>query len=185
MPQRWIDLTSETFNYLTACWPAGMNKRRQVIWLFLCKCGNLCYHTTAEVKHGNPKSCGCLRIEKLLKHGQAKRGKNTRSYRMWISAHSRATRDHLPFGIAPSDIHIPRKCPLLKITLIHSKGKGSASSNSPTLDRIIPSLGYIKRNVWVISKKANVMKNNSTLLEFERVAKNWRKMHDARKKQKR
>jgi hypothetical protein len=45
---------------------------------------------------------------------------------------------------------------------------------SPSLDRIIPSLGYVKGNVVVISVKANAIKSNATLQEIEMVA-NWLK----------
>jgi len=37
----------------------------------------------------------------------------------------------------------------------------------PTLDRINNDLGYIKGNVEVISAKANRLKNNGTIEDFE------------------
>ena len=48
--------------------------------------------------------------------------------------------------------------------------------NSPTLDRIVPELGYVPGNVAVISWKANRLKGNNTDPElFEKVAKYIRK----------
>ena len=38
--------------------------------------------------------------------------------------------------------------------------------NSPSLDKIIPAIGYIKGNIAVMSHKANTMKQNATLEEL-------------------
>ena len=46
-------------------------------------------------------------------------------------------------------------------------GTKSNYENSPSLDRIDNSKGYIKGNVWVISQKANAMKNSATLEELK------------------
>ena len=39
--------------------------------------------------------------------------------------------------------------------------------DSPTIDKLIPSLGYTKGNVWVISRRANMIKSDATLEELE------------------
>ena len=62
--------------------------------------------------------------------------------------------------LSKKDIVIPEICPILGIPL---KGSlGNASKNSPSLDRIIPALGYTRGNVQIISYQANTMKNNAT-----------------------
>lgn len=70
------------------------------------------------------------------------------------------------------DIQIPATCPALGIRLI----AGSSGSRSPTLDRIIPSLGYTKGNVVVISALANAIKSSGTPLEILKVAKFYLKL---------
>lgn len=42
----------------------------------------------------------------------------------------------------------------------------------PSLDKIIPKLGYVKGNVWVVSNKANRIKSNATIEELELLVKN-------------
>ena len=48
----------------------------------------------------------------------------------------------------------------------------SDTDNSPSIDRLIPELGYIKGNVNVISLRANIIKNNATKDELIKIA-NW------------
>lgn len=86
-------------------------------------------------------------------------------YQLYYSAKARAKKKGLPFNIEKKDIVIPDVCPLLGIKLsINTKTVGR---NSPTLDRIIPSLGYIKENIMVISNKANSIKQDATIQELE------------------
>lgn len=79
---------------------------------------------------------------------------------LWQSAKDRALKFNLPFDIEISDVVIPKYCKILGIPLF--KGSGGPTANSPSLDRIIPELGYIKENIQVISFKANTMKSNAT-----------------------
>jgi len=76
------------------------------------------------------------------------------------TAKCRAKKAGIPFDIRPSDIVIPETCPVLEVPL--SSSVGVLAQNSPSLDRIIPELGYVNGNIMVISHLANVMKNNTT-----------------------
>lgn len=89
-------------------------------------------------------------------------------------ARMRARAKGLPFNIDLSDIHIPETCPVLGIPL--SLGTGRHVPSSPSLDRLIPELGYTKGNVNVISMRANMVKHNSTYEELEKVYKWVKKM---------
>jgi hypothetical protein len=82
-------------------------------------------------------------------------------------ARRRATVENLPFNIDYTDIEIPEYCPLLGIKLNKHVGEGEAKFDSPTIDKLIPSLGYTKGNVWVISRRANMIKSDATLEELE------------------
>ena len=87
---------------------------------------------------------------------------------MVLAAKARATKAGVPFNIKPADLTIPHTCPVLGIPIIVGSDKGT--DNSPSLDRVVPSLGYVRGNVLVISNRANRIKNNATVTELRRVA---------------
>lgn len=80
------------------------------------------------------------------------------------SAKHRSKVNNLPINITLEDIVIPEYCPILKIKLECSKG--NASKNSPSLDKIVPELGYVKGNIQVISNLANTMKWDANFEEL-------------------
>lgn len=65
---------------------------------------------------------------------------------------------------------IPAFCPVLGLPLYRNTGGAAQGPNSPSLDRIDASLGYVRGNVAVISAKANAIKSNATPEELLRVA---------------
>ena len=70
----------------------------------------------------------------------------------------RAIENNIPFNITIEDIVIPDLCPVLGIPI--KRADKHQSNNSPSLDKFIPELGYVKGNVWIISAKANRLKSN-------------------------
>ena len=59
-------------------------------------------------------------------------------------------------------IEYPKVCPILRIELDwKAKGNGG-QDNSPSLDRIDSTKGYVKGNVMIMSTLANRMKQNAT-----------------------
>lgn len=90
---------------------------------------------------------------------------------MWRRAKNRSAQYGVPFDIDVEDIVIPNKCPILFIPLKENKGKPGAYRDSPSLDKIVPELGYVKGNIQVISQMANQMKFNATPQELLTFAK--------------
>ena len=85
--------------------------------------------------------------------------------RLLRGARLRAKKKGLPFDISLEDIFIPKKCPLTDLELKSYEGiagKQGPKFNSPTLDRVLPELGYIKGNVRVISSLANNFMGSET-----------------------
>ena len=75
--------------------------------------------------------------------------------RLWNAAKSRANKKGHEFSIELSDVTVPTTCPVLGTPMA-----------SPSLDRIDSSKGYVKGNVRVISKRANMLKNDATIEEL-------------------
>lgn len=84
-------------------------------------------------------------------------------------AKNRASAQKLPFSLELEDIIIPNTCPVLGIPLNYAKGAKGGKDNSPSLDRITPSLGYTKENVIIVSNLANRIKTNANLDQIKRV----------------
>lgn len=80
-------------------------------------------------------------------------------------AKARAKKYSLVFEIQHQDIIVPEVCPVFGTPFV----KGTIYC--ATLDKINPSLGYVKGNIQVLSKKANMMKSNASKEELEQFAK--------------
>lgn len=87
---------------------------------------------------------------------------------MIMAAKRRAKSKNMEFNLSPQDFTLPEKCPVLGIPL-HVSDTGNACDNSPTLDRIDNSKGYIKDNVVIVSFRANTIKNVASVEELEKV----------------
>ena len=95
--------------------------------------------------------------------------KNVKSY-LLSRIKSRAKRRGIPFNLELLDLQIPIYCPILGIKL--EVGVKGNYFNSPSVDRIDNTLGYVKGNVAIISCKANSMKNSATKQEMISFIKN-------------
>lgn len=77
---------------------------------------------------------------------------------------TRAAKKGIPCDLEESDIKIPKVCPVLGIPL---KWGDSLLDSTPSIDRLVPELGYVKGNCFVISMKANRLKSNASVEEFK------------------
>lgn len=86
--------------------------------------------------------------------------------RMLKRAKYRAMSKGYKFDLTIDDIIIPRNCPIMKKPLIVS------TRYSPSIDKIIPSLGYTKDNIKIISSLANSLKGDSSYEEMKVFSRN-------------
>ncbi len=134
-----------------------------------CDCGKVFWLRNAS--WGRQKQCKiCDCSEKSKTHGLSL----SLEGRLVYSAKKRAVKSELDFNLVPEDIIIPDFCPVLGFaldkTVRGSHHNHSPRFNAPSLDRINPQLGYIKKNVRVISLRANNIKKDGTAEEHIKVA---------------
>ena len=104
----------------------------------------------------------------------AKKGNHDNPIRYLLrSAKSRAKSRNLEFNITEKDLILPEFCPLLNLPLQTNNEK--KQHNSYSIDRIDSTKGYVPGNVWIISTRANILKNNSTIKELELLVTNLKK----------
>ena len=104
--------------------------------------------------------------------------KNHPEQRIISSAKYNAKQRGIHFDLTKEDIYIPTHCPILGIELnIESnvgEGKqgpksGPQAGNSPSIDRIDSSKGYVKDNIQIISWRANHIKSDASFEEIEKL----------------
>lgn len=92
---------------------------------------------------------------------------------MVIRLKARCKLNGIPFNLEEKDVRIPEVCPVLGIKISRSfstKEAPVSRDDRPSLDRLVPSLGYVKGNVWVISGRANRLRNDATVTELRAIA---------------
>lgn len=168
-PKSTLSYVGQTYGRLTIL--EQYSDKKNIYFNCKCECGNLKNNVRKDnlIKKGDVVSCGC-RLQELHQERREK-GINEASA-MWSRAKYRAAHKGREFTITKEDIVIPERCPLLGIPLVCHRGKGSQQGNSPSLDRKDPEKGYIKGNVWVISNRANTLKNDATIKELKMLVEN-------------
>lgn len=155
----------QRFGRLTVDARVDGKRRDQWRWRCKCDCGGDLVALGSRLRAGGLKSCGCFRRDRMgamfRSHGKSK----TAEYCMFYDARKRALANDVPFSIEPDDIVIPPICPVLGIGLL-AKGP---RDHTPSLDRIVPALGYVPSNIRVISFRANRIKSDATVAELRAV----------------
>lgn len=108
----------------------------------------------------------------------AEKYRGTKAYRLYHGAKSRSKANNLPFDLdivfVASLLEESKVCPLLEVE--YDNGKYTQS-----LDKIIPELGYTKSNVWIVSRRANTIKNDASLEELTLLLSNFKRMLEEKK----
>lgn len=85
-----------------------------------------------------------------------------------------AKRRGLEFNLEYTDLELPKYCPILKVELQY--GYNSNNLFNASVDRIDNSKGYIKGNIIIISRLANLMKNQANFKQLQLFINNQQKI---------
>lgn len=121
--------------------------------------------------------------EDILRREREKRWEDIESYREYQKKRRRknplhsilqrkkayALKKGIEFNLKPKDIIVPEFCPILGIRLAGPLEEPKENEDKYNIDRIDPNKGYTPDNVWVISRKANLIKTNATPEEIFKV----------------
>ena len=123
--------------------------------------------------------------EQLLRKRASRKAYTIRSPRQTWAAYARrdakkrAAKKGIPFELSKEHILsiMTDTCPVFGTAFNFGQNRGTQPT-SPSLDRIVPSLGYIEGNVIIISTKANSIKSAYGSKELYKVA-DW--LHELEK----
>lgn len=123
--------------------------------------------------HFNRSSRHYCSIKCLSEHNrryEELHNRTNKRYKIWCGLKKRAKLKGFEFNLELSDIpEIPEFCPVLGIPIIPNDGAHCPTDNSPSVDRIDSTKGYIKGNVHIISNRANRIKSDATIDELRMV----------------
>jgi hypothetical protein len=123
-----------------------------------------------------------IRVKEMFQLG----GDQAKQYiadRLIRASRHRAKQCGITHTLKKGDITIPENCPVLGTPLYIQQSTNEEMTpekidNSPQIDRIIPSMGYIPGNVIVVSAKANRIKSNANWIEIMKVAEFYKQLHE-------
>lgn len=141
--------------------------------------GKPCKYGHIEFRYTNTGQCRECKKERRIawdENNVEQKWANT-AYR---NAKRRAKAKGLPFNLSVEHIIsiLPDRCPVFRTRFVFSN-TGHSTADSPTIDRLDPSKGYVKDNIVIISMKANCIKSAYTEKDLYKVA-DW--LHDEKKR---
>jgi len=117
-------------------------------WQCVCDCGARTVVAGPNLRFGHTKSCGCIRSDKAVKHGQARRSKRAPEFSVWAGMLSRCrnpnNKSYPNYGGRGITV-----CARWHDFANFLTDMGSRPSAAHTIERVNNSLGYGPDNcVW-------------------------------------
>lgn len=153
------DLTGQRFGKLTVI-KKSSQIGEPVKWECLCDCGNTTFVTTRNLKKGNTKSCGCLK----LKHGLTQ----TRIYRIWKDMKQRCYNPNNKFynNYGGRGIKICNEW-YNDVNVFYNWAVNNGYNDSLEIDRINNNCGYSPENCrWITHQEQQYNKRSNRLVEY-------------------
>ena len=154
------------------------NRKSEALALAIAQ-GNSTYETGKSCKNGHfsPRlvsTHGCIQCHKEIYHEKDRQNYRYEDtfYRQFYARRLQAIKAGIPFTITFEEIDQPKYCPVLGLELnYYWSGANRRDPAKACIDKVIPSLGYVPENVFVISWRANFLKSNASLDELKKIMK--------------
>jgi len=157
-----VDLTEKQFNKLVVIKYINKNKNGGSRWLCKCECGRQVTVNGSDLKTGNTKSCGCLRI----KHGHTINDSTSQAYYAWSHIKQRCCnkKDKSYPSYGGRGIII---CETWMEFENFLKDMGEPPSKKHSIDRINNDNGYYKSNCrWATRKQQQGNMRSNHMVTF-------------------
>ena len=128
---------------------------------------------TARVNKYRQENNEAVKIRKANYRQRTKRKRPSILNALLSNARERAKLKKLPFDLTMEWIEtvVVSHCPITLEPLDRARDQvvdGKPGPNSPSIDKIIPELGYVQSNCAIISHRGNMIKSNGTIDEHIR-----------------
>jgi ribosomal protein L40E len=87
---------------------------------------------------------------------------------LYDNAKQRAKKSNIEFALTREDIDIPDTCPVFGFSL--KREDRETWMCAPSIDRIDNTRGYVKDNIIIVSRRANILKKDATIDELRKLA---------------
>jgi hypothetical protein len=144
--------------------------------------GNKTYFTGKPCRNGHiaerrVSSWTCVQCAKEIHHIKDREKYRDPANTFFRQFHHRrqvAEKEGIPFTITFDELLKPEFCPVLGVKLNYGcstgkDGKQTRDPNKASIDKVVPELGYVPGNVFVISWKANKLKSDMTVEQLEKI----------------
>jgi len=151
------------------------NPSNKIQHLCLCDCGNEWVAVGAQLRNGNTKSCGCLKLEMLMERNRGNSLGQTHGYskhylyRTWVMmvkrCHDSTWKDYKHYGLRGIEVQCSWRDEPNNFIKWVDVNLG-IRPNGSTLDRIDNNKGYSEGNLrWATHKQQRSNRRDSTKYE--------------------
>ena len=124
---------------------------------------------TGDLSTYTGKSKYAMQVDGIYYYPRIRKDLNKKLNVLLWDSKKRAERQDVPHNLTKeylkSIIPEDNMCPILKVFFTYERGYSTTHPHAMSLDRIVPSLGYVKGNVMWISHRANTIKGEATAKE--------------------
>jgi len=170
---------NQKFGRLTTIRKVENYKKGNYKWICLCECGNEKIATTGCLNYGQVKSCGCLQLDKVTKHGQGRLGGRSSEYVSWRCmigrCYSPEVDGYKHYGAKGISV-----CDRWRVSFVDFfADMGKKPTNKHTIERNNPLGNYEPSNCrWATQPEQDRNKTNTVWIEYDNerlIASDWAK----------